>query len=551
MSEYHSQALPTGTHLGEYRIERVLGHGGFGITYLAQDVNLQTPVAIKEFLPAETAYRDNDSKVRALSSGHQEFFEWGLERFIDEARVLARFRHPSIIQVYRFLQENETAYLVTEYCEGEPLDRLLEREGRLDEARVQALINPLLDALEQLHAQDVIHRDIKPGNIYLRTDGTPVLLDFGSARQAFGARSRSMTSVVSAGYAPIEQYSSRGKQGPWTDIYGLGATLYQCVTGQTPPEASERIVEDELVPVIDVAGESHPRSLLESIDAALAVRPETRLQSAEEWRRLLGADPGEVRADEPPAMNSTSTVAEKVAHQSTSTGSSMDPQQEGVRTQQPASVPPHSKINEPQKKRANRKVTHRLVWVFGTFLVLIAAVPMSFHYRDKGAEDYIGHGERYLDNGDGTVTDRETGLMWMRCALGQTWRDGTCQGDADTLDWDEAMEKEGHRFAGYDDWRLPEIEELKALVFCSSGEPSYRGLSHDAGESAGESCKGDYDSPTIDEVAFPNTSSSNFWSAALSARHSDGALRVIFSNGSDFWYHSSAKYRVRLVRGGQ
>ncbi len=459
MSEYHSQALPTGTHLGEYRIERVLGHGGFGITYLAQDVNLQTPVAIKEFLPAETAYRDNDSKVRALSSGHQEFFEWGLERFIDEARVLARFRHPSIIQVYRFLQENETAYLVTEYCEGEPLDRLLEREGRLDEARVQALINPLLDALEQLHAQDVIHRDIKPGNIYLRTDGTPVLLDFGSARQAFGARSRSMTSVVSAGYAPIEQYSSRGKQGPWTDLYGLGATLYRCVTGQTPPEASERIVEDELVPAVNTADNSYPRLLLESIDAALAVRSEQRLQSVGKFSE---------------------------------------------------------KLNVKQPKSAAKP--------------RIYAQPPPESPRIPNQAPLIGHDERYHDLGDGTVIDENTGLQWMRCPLGMKWGVDGCSGKPKKYKWKDALEaaerldQEGG-FAGYRDWRVPSINELKTLL-------TYEGP------------------PYIKESVFPE-SDRWFWSASPCAGGSDRAWSVYFYNGNDDWSLKGYYYRVRLVRGGQ
>jgi formylglycine-generating enzyme required for sulfatase activity len=279
----HRNSLPSGYRLAEFRIQSILGHGGFGITYRARDEDLHQDVAIKEYLPREVATRVEDSTVVPISEGDRETFEWGLDRFLEEARTLARFKHPNIIGVRRFLRANGTAYLVMDYCEGESLESVLAGEARLPSDRLMAMLDPLLDALEVLHTTGVTHRDIKPGNIYLKADGSPLLLDFGAARQALAQHSRSVTAMATPGYAAFEQYSTNGKQGPWTDIYGLGATLYRCVTGQRPPDASDRMLEDELEPAASAAS-GYPRALLEQIDAALRVKPDERPQSVPDWR---------------------------------------------------------------------------------------------------------------------------------------------------------------------------------------------------------------------------------------------------------------------------
>jgi formylglycine-generating enzyme required for sulfatase activity len=284
----HRNSLPSGYRLAEFSIQSILGHGGFGITYRARDEDLHQDVAIKEYLPREVATRVEDSTVVPISEGDRETFEWGLDRFLEEARTLARFKHPNIIGVRRFLRANGTAYLVMDYCEGESLESVLTREGTLGSDRVGKMLNRLLDALGELHAASVTHRDIKPGNIYLKEDGSPLLLDFGAARQALAQHSRSVTAMATPGYAAFEQYSTRGKQGPWTDIYGLGATLYRCVTGRRPPDASDRILEDELIPAVDAAP-GYPRALLEQIDAALKARPGKRPQSIAAWRGSGGS----------------------------------------------------------------------------------------------------------------------------------------------------------------------------------------------------------------------------------------------------------------------
>ena len=304
-SQAHRNALPAGYQLAEYRILSILGHGGFGITYRARDENLQQDVAIKEYLPRDVATRGYGSTVAAISDDERKNFEWGLDRFLDEAKTLTRFNHPNIIGIRRFLRTNGTAYLVMDYCAGESLDKTLDRERTLSPDAIERMLDPLLDALEELHNAGVMHRDIKPGNIYLKDDGSPLLLDFGAARQALAQHSRSLTTIVTPGYAAIEQYSARGKQGPWTDIYGLGATLYRCVTGQRPVDASDRMLDEELIPAARAAAD-YPHDLLELIDTALILKPEDRPQSIPLWlvKRTSVSPPPVPSEPSPPAAGS-------------------------------------------------------------------------------------------------------------------------------------------------------------------------------------------------------------------------------------------------------
>ena len=225
-AQQHRLALPQGTRIRDFEFHRVLGHGGFGITYLGWNLALDIPVAIKEYLPADLATRERDGSVVPQSSQAAADFQWGLERFLDEARTLARFQHPNIVRVHQYFEAHNTAYIAMDYVEGETLAAHLGRKGTLSEAELTGILYPLLDALAVIHGADFLHRDIKPGNIVLRdADNSPVLLDFGSARQAIGAKSQSVTSVVTPGYAPLEQYSSRVLQGPWTDICVGGRVL--------------------------------------------------------------------------------------------------------------------------------------------------------------------------------------------------------------------------------------------------------------------------------------------------------------------------------------
>ncbi|MYF72723.1 MAG: protein kinase [Gemmatimonadetes bacterium] len=281
-------ALPQGYRLQEYELVRVLGFGGFGMTYLGFDHNLDKAVAIKEYLPSDIATRTSDNSVAPQASQFRGDFEWGLDRFVDEARALARFDHRHIIKVHRFFEAHGTAYIVMEYAEGETLSAFLERKGTLKESELKSILYPILDGLEVVHRADFLHRDIKPGNIIIRDeDDSPVLLDFGSARQAIGARSRSVTSIITPGYAPIEQYSSRGDQGPWTDIYALGGVCYRALTGEVPYDATDRMRDDPLIPVSERCAGQVSAEFLSAIDWALAVDEGDRPQSITEWRAKL------------------------------------------------------------------------------------------------------------------------------------------------------------------------------------------------------------------------------------------------------------------------
>ncbi len=280
--------LPPGHRVLEYRVEKALGGGGFGITYLAHDVNLDLPIALKEYFPADLAVRGADQSVSMRMGDAQEQFTWGLERFIEEARALASFRHPNIVRVLRYFRENGTAYIVMEYESGDPLKRWLARQTSFDQKALLRLVYPLLDGLEAVHRTGFLHRDIKPDNIYVRADGTPVLLDFGAARRV--AEGSDMTNVVSPGFAPFEQYHSRGHQGPWTDLYSLGAVMYWMTTGNKPMESASRVKHDAMpsaASTADVLG--YGEQVLRAIDWAMAPDEARRPQTVAEFRRALMA----------------------------------------------------------------------------------------------------------------------------------------------------------------------------------------------------------------------------------------------------------------------
>lgn len=283
----HRAALPVGYGLHEYRLTGVLGHGGFGITYSAHDAGLGKTVAIKEYLPGEFALREGMVEVAPKSDADAEPFHWGLERFLEEARILARFHHPNLVGVHRYFEANGTAYMVMEFIAGDTLAQSFRQGMTFDAAALRALALPLLDGLDAVHRAGYLHRDIKPSNIMLRPDGSPVLLDFGSARSALGRGTRTVTSLVTPGYAPYEQYYNDGNQGPWTDIYALGAILHQIVTGKPPVEAPARIKNDPLPPARSLGAGRYPQPMLAAIDWALAFDETRRPQSVAEWRRAL------------------------------------------------------------------------------------------------------------------------------------------------------------------------------------------------------------------------------------------------------------------------
>jgi TPR repeat protein len=288
-------ALPPGTVLDDaYRVVRVVGSGGFGITYEAEDFSLGTTVALKEYYPDEFGDRDARMSVRAKSERHKKTFEWGRANFLKEARTLARFEHPSIVRVIRVFEANSTAYMVMGFERGESLEAWLNGLGRPPtQAELDAITLPLLAALDMMHAADFLHRDIAPDNILVRGDGSPVLLDFGAARRAVAEMTGALTGIVKAGYSPHEQYASNNRQqGPWSDLYALGGTLYRAVSGRQPDEATLRVDVDALPPAAQAAKGSYRPPFLAAIDRCLAVKLADRPQSVTELQAMLFAPAG-------------------------------------------------------------------------------------------------------------------------------------------------------------------------------------------------------------------------------------------------------------------
>lgn len=292
-------ALPGGYTLHEYRIESVLGVGGFGLTYLATDSNLNLRVAIKEYLPGEFATRNADSTVEPHTGANTDSFLWGLQRFMEEAKTLASFRHPNIVRVMRFFEANQTGYMVMEFVEGVPLPHWIASRRPLSRDDLLSIAVPLLDGLALVHRSGYLHRDIKPANVFMREDGSPVLLDFGSARE-LKRGDQELTAVVSPGYAPLEQYHANGKQGPWTDLYAFGGVLYWMLTGSKPVEATARVRQDEMpAAAAQCSAETYGADLLKAIDWALKPHEDERPRSVAEFRHALTGNTAPVAPPRP------------------------------------------------------------------------------------------------------------------------------------------------------------------------------------------------------------------------------------------------------------
>jgi len=295
-----------------YVVESVLGSGGFGIVYRCHDKIFEKTVAIKEFLPAEFSTRGEDgTTVVPRTSGDHGIFDDGVRTFLTEARRLHGLRHDNIVEITDFVQTNGTGYLVMPYHRGKTLGDLLTRGDILDNSELIDLVDQVLTGLDYVHEAKLLHRDISPGNLFIKEDGTVLLIDFGASRQAIGERSQTLSTIVKPGYAPFEQYHARGNQGAWTDLYALGATLYRCITGSAPAVATERMdamVESEVDPTLKLAASEYASryspELLRFVDELLMVRSSARPQSAAEARDLLtlpDMSPGQPPAAVPPS----------------------------------------------------------------------------------------------------------------------------------------------------------------------------------------------------------------------------------------------------------
>ena len=315
-----AMSLPVGTRLGEFELLSVIGEGGFSIVYLAQDHSLQRTVAIKEYLPGAIAFRDSEGEVRPRFDKYEGTFKTGLQSFLNEARILAQFEHPALIRIHRFWEQNGTAYMVMQYCKGRTLRKVLQEDThkRQDEAWIKnQVMYPVLDALRLLHAKHYYHRDLSPDNIMVLDTGAPMLLDFGAARQVIGDMTQALTVILKPGFAPIEQYADDEsmRQGPWTDIYGVGAVLYFVVTGKAPVASVARLVKDPLKKLQLTAEYGISASFAQAIDHSLAVFPNERPQSIDAFQNELNRVDLEVNGSPNSAIDQPINVAVATVHE--------------------------------------------------------------------------------------------------------------------------------------------------------------------------------------------------------------------------------------------
>jgi serine/threonine protein kinase len=403
MHDLHLSALPAGTEFEGYRILGVLGAGGFGVTYLAEEVALSREqsrrVAIKEFLPSSIAARVSGSRaVRSLRKQDRESYRQLLDRFLREAETLARFDHPNIVPVLRYFERHGTAYIVMKFVAGESLGAVLKRRQRLSEGEVRWFLPGLLDGLAEVHKRNFLHRDVKPDNILLRSEGEAgtraMLVDFGAARLAAAdASAMTRTAVISEGYAPYEQYDSHGKQGAWTDLYGLGATLYRALTGTAPVRSPDRLIAkvrgqpDPLVPASTLLPEALSPAMQEAIARSLALMEQERPQTVAAVRALASA--GAVAAAQSFAIEAPEPAAERSAL-SAQPGTTVDRPLSGgprIGASRAAAPPPSSPRGSASRRGGTRRAWG---WIAAaSLLVLVVAGPGLDYWRSamRGTEE--------------------------------------------------------------------------------------------------------------------------------------------------------------------
>ena len=287
MPEQANQPLPEGTQLENYRVLRLLAHGGFSFVYLAHDEN-DAPVAIKEYLPATLALRTNGALHPKVPEENAATFKYGMKCFFEEGRALAHLSHPNVVRVLNFFRANETVYLVMRYERGRTLQQHIQsRRGEMEEAWLRKTFAELLNGLREVHSNKLLHLDIKPGNVYIRNDGTPVLIDFGAARQTLSEEGMKLPPTYTPGFASPEQHSNREQLGPWSDVYSVGATMYACLAGSPPQSANERVEKDALTPARRAWAGRYSADLLDTVDWCMRLNHLERPQSVFALQKAL------------------------------------------------------------------------------------------------------------------------------------------------------------------------------------------------------------------------------------------------------------------------
>jgi len=287
MPQQVNQPLPEGYQLENYRIASVLSCGGFSIVYLAYDENDQ-PVAIKEYLPSQLALRKEGDALPSISDENLATFRYGMRCFFEEGRSLARLSHPNVVRVLNFFRANETVYLVMRYERGRTLqEHIHARRGTIKERFIRQVFTQLLTGLREVHSNKLLHLDIKPANIYIRNDSTPVLIDFGAARQTLVQEGQRLNPMYTPGFAPPEQYKNRELLGPWSDCYAIGASIFACLANAAPQAANDRVVKDRYVSAAKLWDGKYSRQLLETIDWCLELDHMKRPQSVLALQKVL------------------------------------------------------------------------------------------------------------------------------------------------------------------------------------------------------------------------------------------------------------------------
>lgn len=283
-----ANALPAGTRVDEFVIERVLGGGGFSIVYLAASARTSRSVVIKEYMPISIATRDESMSVIPLAEQHTERFNHGRRLFFQEASTLTTLKHPNIVNVINFFRANGTVYMVMAYEEGVNMQAYIKKhKGNLSEPFIKAVFLPLLNGLQMIHSKGLLHLDIKPGNIHLRSGANPLLLDFGAVHEMMQSRQFQPNQVITPGFSPIEQLDPGGYVGPWTDIYAIGATMRACLEGASPPPSPQRREKDMMRPAASAFKKKYSSYLLEAVDWAMEVDPMLRPQSVDKLIEAL------------------------------------------------------------------------------------------------------------------------------------------------------------------------------------------------------------------------------------------------------------------------
>lgn len=400
---------------GQYLVGRVLGHGGFGITYLGWDLNLERKIAIKEYLPSGVAVRTGvNSEVIPFSGEMRKDFEYGLERYLDEARTVARFQtHPTVVSVLNFFRDNGTAYLVMEYLEGATFERFLENNGgKTAIDTIFTVMVPVIEALGAVHQQGILHRDISPDNIYITRKWQIKVLDFGAARYALGQKSRNLSVILKEGYAPVEQYHSKGNQGPWTDVYGCGATIYRALSGKVPPASLDRMQGDDIQLLSALGVEILPdqeRALMK----ALAVQPDARFHTMQAFRdALTGVSTVEAAGTTGEKIPAAAPISEtQVA--STKPVSALSPPRSGSPplVRPPISEKPHAAAR-PISRKPPRTALPKWVWAAAAGMMLAVGGISYKQYHDRRQ----AIGELRQDGGGGEAGAAEAKAQAGRAA---------------------------------------------------------------------------------------------------------------------------------------